>query len=319
VSLHVFGWFLYEIVPRILMINKNLLYKNLNEGILEEKYASFLNNLNKNYSLIKKHGGLKDVVDSFRDRHVIVVGAGPSLEGNIALLKKYQYRDEFVIISTDMALKTLCRNGITPSYAISCETTPVDFFWGIDTSVIRLFAFSCMSHSNLNQWKGPVHFYNWMLEGEEYQRLWEISGMELGYVATGNTVTTQAVSLALGCSIGSLILVGNDMGFSDRYYAEGSVFSEKNRLKHCRFQTMSGIEYGIIRKNRQYEVRRGQNVFYTNSQFLASRLWLEDIFSRQALPVYDCSVPGCSGKYVNRIELKDYFSTYDRKRRQKRR
>ena len=83
------------------MIEKELLYKNLNEGIIEERYRAFTVNLNKSLDLIREYGGLKRILDYFKDKNVVVVGAGPSLDADLDLLKKYQYRNEIIIISTD--------------------------------------------------------------------------------------------------------------------------------------------------------------------------------------------------------------------------
>ena len=46
--------------------------------------------------------------------------------------------------------------------------------------------------------------------------------LDLGFAATGSIVTTQAISIALGCNIQSLMLLGNDMGFKTEYYVKGN-------------------------------------------------------------------------------------------------
>ncbi|MFC1671083.1 6-hydroxymethylpterin diphosphokinase MptE-like protein [Spirochaetota bacterium] len=301
------------------MIDKELLYKNLNEGIIDERFRAFGLNLNKSLDLIKQHGGLSRIVNNFEDKIIIVVGAGPSLDKNFDLLKKYQHRDEIIILSTDMALKPLIKHSIYPQYVISCETIPVDFFSSIDTKDIHLLAFSCMSNINLKKWKGAISFYNWMLSNPEYNVLWEKSGEDLGFVATGSIVTTQAVSLALGCRIRSLVLVGNDLGFGARYYAKESVAYYNSLIKLNRYSVFQTVDMNLSRKKREYEIRRGSRVFYTNSQFLAAKMWLEELFGKQDIPIYDCSEPGCSEKYVAKISLKDFFKTLQRKRKKKRR
>ena len=301
------------------MIDKNALYSNLNDGILYERLHAFEKNLKKNLISIRKHGGLRKVLPMFDGKHIIIVGAGPSLEKNFKLIKKYQHRREFVVIAVDMALKPLVRNGIRPGFVFSCETNPVDFFSGVDTEKIHLLAFSCMSNVNLRKWKGEVSFYNWMIDRPEYDKLWEISGNDLGSVATGNIITTQAVSFALGCNINSLVLAGNDLGFGDRYYVKESIVFSNNLLKYSRFSTLESSEKNICRNGREYEVNRGGKVFFINNQFLAAKMWLEDLFCSRKFEVYDCSIPGCSEKYIKKIELKDFFSLLSVNRKKKRR
>ncbi|HOP63448.1 MAG TPA: DUF115 domain-containing protein [Spirochaetota bacterium] len=301
------------------MINRDEIYSNLNAGLKGERGEALKRNLNKNLPLISSAGGLAGVVDSIAGKHAVVIGAGPSLDRNIIHLKKYRERLDFVYLATDMALKPLCRAGITPRFVITCETTPVDFFSGIDTRDIHLLAFSCSSFSNLRKWRGGISFYNWMIEGEPYTSLWDLAGRELGSVATGSIVTTQAVSIVLGCSISSLVLVGNDMGFYDRFYAAGTLGGEKRHLGTGRLNPGERLEMGSVRRSRCYEVKRDGAIFYTNNQFLAAKYWLEDLFGKNPYPVIDCSEPGCSEGSVTKMELYKYFEIFERKRRRGRR
>jgi len=149
----------HETMTATTAMDRDTLYRNLNEGILAERFPAFRRNLERNLPLIRRWGGLAGVVGELRGRHVCVVGAGPSLEESVGDLKKYQHRRELAVIAVDMALLPLVRSGVRPGYVISCETLPVDFFGGVDTRGMRLLAFSCMSPANLGRWKeiGRAH------------------------------------------------------------------------------------------------------------------------------------------------------------------
>ncbi len=69
-------------------MNKDSLYKNLNEVIIAERYDTFKRNLARNIFYIQKYGGLGRIIPSFKDKTVIVIGAGPSLEINYDIIKK---------------------------------------------------------------------------------------------------------------------------------------------------------------------------------------------------------------------------------------
>lgn len=295
-------------------MDRDYLYRELNEGVIRERLGAFRRNLALNRARIGESGGLRGIVPRLRGRHVVVIGAGPSLEDALPQLSKFQHRRELVILAADMALRPLCAGGIRPSYVVSCETRPVDFFGGLDTEGMHLLAFSCMSDVNLRRWRGAVSFYNWMIHNEHYDALWEDAGVDLGFVATGNLVTTQAVALALGCGIESLALFGNDLGFRDRYYAAETVRFSETGHRTDRFMTQETREFLAAKRAAEFEIRRGGERYYTNSQFLAAKLWLEELFAKQAVPVYDCSVPGCSGTAVIKIDPKEYFGRFDRKR-----
>lgn len=294
-------------------MDRSELFSALNSGMLAERGASFMRNLDKNLPLIRISGGLGPVMPLLRGRHVIVAGAGPSLDRQISALKGISGDGRFVLVAADMALGPLVKSGIIPDFVITCESTPVDFFSGIDTSGMHLLAFSCSSFSSLRKWAGRISFYNWMLEGDFFNSLWERAGTGLGYVATGSIVTTQAVSIAMGCGILSLMLAGNDMGFRDRFYASGTVRSEAAHVACGRFSPAASVEMGVCRKNRYYEVVRDNRTFFTNHQFLAARYWLDELFGREPFPVADCSFPGCSASIVYKTGLDEYINTVKQK------
>ena len=151
-----------------------------------------------------------------------------------------------------------------------------------------------------------------MADGEFYDELRAEAGEDLGSVATGSIVTTQAVALVLGCGIASLLLVGNDMAFFDRFYASGAAPAEKKFFISGRLNPPDSIEINRGRLARDYEIRREGDLFYTNNQFLAARLWLEKLFKSDPYPVADCSTPGCSAGIVHKIHLEDYVSIFNK-------
>lgn len=303
------------------MNTKETLYKNINLGILEERYPAFRKNLERNMVLIRKFGGLKNIVPFFKGKNVIIAGAGPSLEEVIPILYRIQGRADIEIISADMALKPLLSRGVRPGYVISCEVTPADFFSGENTGKTHLLAFSCMSSINLKKWKGNISFFNWMIDTPEFNMLWDMAGTGLGFLATGSIVITQGVSFALGCGINSLALVGNDLGFSRSYHTRGSITSLRNTQKIDRLSVLTAREMNYVRLKREFEIRRGNKLFHTSRQFLAAKVWLEDLFRKKNIPVYDCSEPGCSGKCVIKTDLGNYLERVNslKKKRRKRR
>ncbi len=301
------------------MIEKTDIFNNLNEGMLDERSRAFFINLEKNLPLIREWGGLSGVVPALEGRNVVVIGAGPSLENSLPLLKKYQKRQDLVYIAADMALAPLAEAGILPRYVITCETTPSAFFSGIDTSSMHLLSFSCSSAVNVRAWTGKISFYNWMMNGEPYDSLWLRAGMELGSVSTGSIVTTQAVSIALGCGISSLTILGNDMAFRDRYYCGGTVSARRRFMNADRFSPLVSVDMDAVRRSRDFEVRRGDLMYYTNNQFLAAKMWLEDLFKKGDYPAVDCSVPGCSATAVVKMSFADFIGTIDKKRKRRRR
>jgi hypothetical protein len=157
-----------------------------------------------------------------------------------------------------------------------------------------------------------------MIYNPLYDKLWGTAG-DLGSVATGSIVTTQAVSFALGCSIHSLLLTGNDMAFGTEYYSKQTILSNKNNRISSRYQPLETIEINGIWRRREYTINRGNRFYYTNNQFLAAKMWLEELFKDVNIPIYDNSEPGCSEKSVIKTGLKEYINSFERYSRKKRR
>ena len=281
------------------------LFNRINDGVVSERIHAIARNIGMNGYMIRRHGGLSPVVNELKNRHCIIAGAGASLDGGIRDLRRIAMRNSVVVISTDMAYCALIRQGITPEYAISCETTPRDFFSGCDTSKSVLLAFSGVCPRIVREWKGAVRFYNWMVKGDPYDELWKRAGVELGFVATGSSVSTQAVSMAMGCGIKSILLAGNDFGFYDSMYARGVIRNDDVYRESTRRSPVPSIAFGQCRAARHYIIKRDKN-YYTNHQFLAAKQWLESLFLSHGSGVYDAGNPGCAGKNIEKMNVRDY-------------
>lgn len=300
-------------------MNREEVYNQLNRGVLQERLYAFDKNLDKNLSRIQAFGGLHKIIPRMSGRHVVIVAAGSSLDGHIDLLKTIQKRDDLLIFAVDMALRALTAQSITPDFVISCETSPRDFFHGIDTTDITLCAFSCMSHTNLRYWQGDIAFYNWMIREEPYETLWKRAGYDLGFLATGSVVTTQALSLVLGIPHASLLLIGNDLAFVDYPYCKGAPWYKNLYARSNRLQTCETYARNAVWKGRHHLIKRGEKSFFTNNQFLGAKYWIEDLVPQTGALIYDMSYPGISEKYVQSIGIKKYKQMLQQSRAEKRR
>jgi len=289
-------------------MNNDELFDRINRGVIADRARTMSRNIEMNRPYIEKWKGLQTFVPRLKEKHCIIVGAGPSLDEGIPSLRKFWRRNEIIIIATDMAMLPLLSRGIRPHCVISCETTPRDFFARCDTSKSTLLAFSGICNRIIREWKGPIHFYNWMIRGEPYDGMWERAGLSLGFAATGSIVTTQAVSIALGCDVASLALVGNDLGFHDRLYARGTVRDDDGLSRASRIRPPEAIEFAQCRAARHYAIPRDR-IYHTNHQFLAAKRWLESLFASGHITVYDSGIPGCAGKNIEKTTLRRYMET----------
>ena len=63
------------------------------------------------------------------DKPILIVGAGPSLEQNIEVIKKNI--DNFFVVSSDTSLKILLTHKITPDlvFSFDAQNTPISTLW----------------------------------------------------------------------------------------------------------------------------------------------------------------------------------------------
>lgn len=275
--------------------------ESLNRGILHERSFTFKSNLQHNEALISRWGGISSLPERFKGKHILITGAGPSLEKTISICAQASASPSHVLIASDMSLKTLIAHNVLPRYVITCESTPRGFFSGCDTSALTLLAFSASSPSNLRQWQGGYMFYNWMMKGEYWEDLWRSAGTHLGFVATGGTVVTQAFALVLGCGVASVTFAGNDLAFRRQCYARGTVHDELRSGQTQRMFSADTLEFSLARAASHYRIDRAQQSYHTSAQFLAAKQWIESLCLKTNVPVFDASEPGLSTHYATRI------------------
>lgn len=266
-----------------------------NLDFITDRKKAITSNLKKNRNLIDQWGGLADLPTRMEGKTVVIIGAGSSL--NFDILRRYQSQG-FVPITVDMAYRPVVLSGIKPDYVFTCETTPLDYFNGLEHYGILIS--TCFAAA-ARQWRGAMRFYNWIVDDPEYDAIWKQAGLELGSLATGGTVITHALAFALGCNCAGIVMMGNDLGYTDRYYAPGSISQIKRMTGARRLNTRETIEQNTIRRATVNSITRAGVKYKTTSQFLITKQWIEKLMARHSKQIYDLSMPGVVGKNIVKI------------------
>ena len=224
--------------------------------------------------------GLTDLHGSLRNRPAIVVAAGPSLRRNIELLSRPGLRDHFVIIAVQTVLKQLLARGIRPHFVTALDYHEISrrFYEGLTAESVdgvTLVAEAKANPAILGAFPGLVRFpgdrFLDEFLGESLvrdlfarQQVRELpGGVPAPAEATlmpGATVAHMAYYLArkLGCD--PVILMGQDLGFTDgQYYAAGAAIHTIWSGELNPFNTLEMMEWQRIARGK-YQVNTTRTV-----------------------------------------------------------
>lgn len=175
-----------------------------------------------------KDPGIAAFKDIFKGTPAILVGAGPSLNDCIDLLREASQRA--VLICVDAAFKPLMKKGIQPHVVTSIERSGGQgaFFSGLSSLEKTLFVFCPVTaRETYDVYTGPK------VIAQRYLELDEWLGLETGALTSGPLVGNFAFNIAefFGCN--PIIMVGQDLSFPDQgaTHVEGMVFGTQEKYR----------------------------------------------------------------------------------------
>ncbi|MCM3635948.1 motility associated factor glycosyltransferase family protein [Paenibacillus camelliae] len=173
-------------------------------------------------------------IESLRNKFdgcsILVVGAGPSLELDIELIK--QYKDKMLIIAAGSSIQSLLHFGIEPHMVVS-----------MDPGEATGRAFKNSNTKNIPLVFVPQIYFD-ILNGEFSQLFYAffnsdviinylLPDLEVDYMFRAtNSVTGTVIQIAKYLGAKKIILAGQDMSFpEERYYAQGANHLTVDNLK----------------------------------------------------------------------------------------
>lgn len=167
----------------------------------------------KNKKVLLNHPGIDDLKDVFRGIPALLVGAGPSLDRELATIK--EHNDKYVVIAADAALKPLLKAGIRVDYVTSIERGneyQKPFFEGLDKIETELVAFPVILPSQFDIYPGPIRtvYRNYSFFAY-FEKSWP-----KGILSCGGSTSHLGLRFAdyLGCS--KVHLVGIDSCYENK-------------------------------------------------------------------------------------------------------
>jgi len=159
--------------------------------------------------------------NAFKGRPAILVGAGPSLNKDIDLLKEASHKA--LLVCVDAALKPLLDRGIEPQIVTNVERSKGQsgFFAGLEELENTYFVYcSVVYPDTYESYKGPK------IITHRYPEIMEWLGLDTGIIKAGPLVGNYAFNIAeyFGCD--PIIMLGQDLSIprTGATHVEGMVF-----------------------------------------------------------------------------------------------
>lgn len=260
-----------------------------------------------------EHPGIADLADLCAGRPAITVAAGPSLARALDRLRTPGLRERCVIIAAQTVLKPLLDAGITPHFVTSLDFHEISarFYEGLtgaDVEGLTLVAEPKANPAILRAYPGATR----LPREPALDLLLGDLAPDHGDIRAGATVAHLSYYLArhLGCD--PVILVGQDLGFTDNlYYADGAAIHSVWAAELNPFRTLEMLEWERVARLRR-QLRRipaalGGEI-YTDEQmatYLAqfNRVFLED--ARRGLTTIDATEGGAAKACAEILPLAD--------------
>lgn len=195
--------------------------------------------LDSNFEIISKLnlpecGELKDI---FKDKAVVIVGAGPSVDSQLDRLRKY--RDKITVFATGHIIRRLVNEEIIPDAVIITDPQPLMYkqIDGVNLKGIPMILLSTASSSVIDYYNGSIY-----VAYQSGYELAEIKAKEIGATLfeTGGSVTTTALDIALRFGASKIIFVGVDLAYTGGYshaLGEGRKVENIDGLRKVRSNT----------------------------------------------------------------------------------
>lgn len=187
--------------------------------------AAWLGNIRINQSEIARGRDIRVLHDVFWDIPGVVIGAGPSLEKNVGLLRENHQR--YGLFCCDRAFKRVVENtGVIPPITVVTDMSPAvaGFFSGADTSKTILVAPTYVAKEVLAlKWREKI-FYN----VEDFDKGYEsaaanLSGKRITVIPGGVIVGNMAFLVAKIAGCNPITFIGSDLSMTEPSKNPGEV------------------------------------------------------------------------------------------------
>jgi hypothetical protein len=252
-----------------------------NKATREAFGARYVANILRNVPLLQGARPVRGLFGAFTGRPAVLAVSGPSLDGDLALMKLEQ--DRFFVVAVDSALPVLLAGGVAPDLVISVDPQPYvrEHFVGCDIGSAPVVC-SLSSHPSVMAGK---HRFVSLNTHPIAQLAAEVYGDSIGSVDSGTgSVAGDAIRLCHACGFSGIGVTGLDFSFSGyAIYARGTAYQKRYAaFFQDRLTTVEGLNCRYILRNSGGLKSQGK---FTRRSFLQYRKTLDDWMKNNGMTV----------------------------------
>ena len=277
------------------MVTEVLSYCRTNIATTLVNASRTIYNLSMNLPYYAAGANTDDLFNLGRGYPAVCVGAGPSLARNIHLLLEPRHRQNVMLITAQTTLKPLIERGIRPDFVTALDYSTISrrFYEGLtDLADVTIVAEPLAHPTILENFPGPKR----VTSNRFLDRLLGDLVQPMVPIPLGTTVAHLSFYLAqhLGCD--PIILIGQDLGFSNGlYYCPGTAIHDVWAPELGPFNTLEMMEWQRIVRHRGHlkkiEDIHGQEI-YSDEQMRTYLKQFERDFASASQTVLDATEGG---------------------------
>ena len=218
---------------------KDLIYKRqINQSTVIKFQKIWNKNMILNLREIMNGGTFEHLLRTTPSESVLVAGAGPSLEKNLDVLRKY--KDRVVIFAVDTSYMPLIRADIVPDIVFSSDPQFINRHYVLSKRAQEsLWILDPVVCPAIPHWLSKVGALMLWWDNPFYLDSYIRSQGSRGKVSYGGSISTSVFDVAVKWGAKKIILMGQDLAFTDqKAHAKGCILEELIYLRMDRFHTM---------------------------------------------------------------------------------
>lgn len=210
----------------------------------------------RNIEAMSRSDSLKVLHHKFMGCTALIVGAGPSLEKDIVVMKEHY--DKLLIIAAGSSIQSLLHYGIKPHLVVSMDPSEANgrVFRRVATNEIPLVFIPPIYYEILHERFLRV-FYAFFTDDPITKYLFSGNDINYSFFPTV-TVTGTAIQVARYLGASQILLSGQDLSFpTDNYYAQGAGHNDSQGLDmtvNLSNLKVENVQGGINRTNNSMRV-----------------------------------------------------------------